>query len=338
MNVVDEFVQADAACRRARAAYPACDIVLLLDGRDEARHRRWTELSETIDVRLFDVRTNLYRRELGGLLVATHLDVFLASPADLWFKIDPDTFVRRSVRQVPASPCFFGTVQNEGFAPRPSLQGGCIAGTRASAQALADSQLLRSTRLADPADTWAGTNRVLQARAVHRGLVSFDFVHAWACEQAGIPLVDHAEIRSQWLSPPAEAAQYAVTHPHKHLHALGPDDPGDAVPASEQLVRIVEATVPTGSVVAVVADAAGADGGGRWTAVHLSCDGTTEEAIAAIEAARRNGATYVAIAADAACWRHDDAEGIGGYLRERYVCVTQQRVAALFELEPRRQP
>ena len=92
---------------------------------------------------------------------------------------------------------FFGTIQ--GGAPTPSLQGGCLGGTRDAALCLLASRALRSPQLADPQASWARGNPNLAAR-VDAGLVSFDFVHGWACRAATIPL-RNPEIRSEWRHP-----------------------------------------------------------------------------------------------------------------------------------------
>ena len=179
-----------------------------------------------------------------------HLDTALEGSARWWFKVDPDTVVRRAFTRLPADECFFGTIQ--GGAPGPSLQGGCIGGTRAAVERLATSRVLLSPKLSDFASTWARGNPNLLDRG-RAGFVSFDFVHAWACRELGIVLRDHPEIRSEWRQPPADPDRYAITHPHKSLDEDAERRVVDErSQLAERVVAMMRERVPGGARVAVV--------------------------------------------------------------------------------------
>src|SRR5205085_2084225 len=120
---------------------------------------------------------HLYAIEKGGLIVHAHLAAFLESDADCWFKIDPDTFVRRALVQTGERGGFFGTIQTRD--PRPVLQGGCIGGTRDVVRRLFDSGVLELPAVLRYEETWAANSPTVLKRA-KSGLACFDYLHAWA--------------------------------------------------------------------------------------------------------------------------------------------------------------
>jgi hypothetical protein len=203
MSVADEHDLVDDRLARLRAAYPDSRIVVFPE-----HCGAWPRGVEARPVE------RLYAVARGGLVVERHLEAFLASGCAWWFKVDPDTVAWRPLHHLPEDVCFFGSLQ-EGESG-PSLQGGCIGGTRAAAAALLESGALRSPLLLDPEASWARDHPNLAAR------VRFGLVHAWACRAAGIELRDHPEIRSEPRDPPADSWRWAFTHPHKWLDVEAP--------------------------------------------------------------------------------------------------------------------
>jgi hypothetical protein len=235
----------------------------------------------------------------------------------------------RRFRDLPRTTCFFGTIQ--GGNPGPSLQGGCIGGTRDAARALVESALLLSPALIDPERTWARGNPFLIDRA-RVGLVSFDFLLAWACRQAGIPLVAHPEIRSEWKQPPLDPSRYAITHPHKTL-----DLEAEARAArsrrqsAARLAKLIREQVPVGATIAVASKgdtrltAVGrrralhfpADESGGWAGFHPA---DSEHAIALLEDQRAAGVDHFALP-DTGNWWLEFYGGFAEYLATRHRLV-----------------
>jgi hypothetical protein len=313
---------ADRVARIARV-YPGCTVVLLTDtGADWSLGRRPAVLVTRA------TGGSLYALENGGRVVQVHLEAFLQTDARWWFKIDPDTVVRRAFADLPTETCCFGTVQ--GGNPGPSLQGGCIGGTRGAARRLA-SGLLGSPAILDPGATWGRGNPHVLARA-RNGLVSFDFIHAWACRELGIPLRDHPEIRSEWKRPPDDAERYAVTHPHKTL-----DEASErrAAAAREQAVGrvldMIDASVPPGATVAVVSKGDArltalprhtgrhfpSDAEGRWAGFHPT---DSSHALLLLAAERRRGSDHLVLPETAAWWL-EHYDGLARRLASRYMLV-----------------
>lgn len=300
MSVTDEVELVRDRVARLSRVHRGCRIVLLADGRSAAR-RSWPS-GPNVSIR--GCAKRLYGVENGGRVVQRHLEVFLESGASWWFKVDPDTVAWRRFRDLPLTTCFFGTIQ--GGNPGRSLQGGCIGGTRDAAEELVASSLLLSPVLLDPEATWASGNPFLIARAL-AGLVSFDFLLAWACRQAGIPLVAHPEIRSEWKQPPLDPSQYAITHPHKKLDL---EAEARAIRSrrrvAARLARLIRERVPLGATIAVASKgdirltAVGlrharhfpADDSGSWAGFHPA---DSAHAIALLEDERAAGVDHFAL-------------------------------------------
>jgi len=220
MSVVDEYDLVDDRVARLQAIYRDCRIVVLPE-----RCGAWPRGVEALPVE------RRYAVGKAGLVVERHLEAFLASGCAWWLKVDPDTVAWRPLQHLPEDACFFGTLHGQ------SLEGGCIGGTRAAAEALLESGALRSPSLLDPAASWAGDDPHLMARA-EAGLVSFSAVHAWACREAGIELRDHPEIRSELRHPPDDPWRWAFTHPHKWLDVEEEPLPvGERYAAGERIAR-----------------------------------------------------------------------------------------------------
>jgi hypothetical protein len=221
----------------------------------------------------------------------------------------------------------------QGGAPGPSLQGGCIGGTRAAVERLASSGILMSPKLSDFASTWARGNPNLLERG-RAGFVSFDFVHAWACRELGIVLRDHPDIRSEWRQPPADPDRYAITHPHK---SLDEDAEQRAVAERarivERVVAMMRECVPSGARIAVVSKGDErlmtlGDGtvrhfpgiGEAYAGFHPS---DSEHAVSLLERERVRGAEYFVMPATALWWL-DHYSGLARHLETRYRLVARR--------------
>jgi len=339
MSVVDELELVRARVARIRKAYPAARVVLLVDpvGSSTVPPNAWAG-GQHVEARL--TPPGLYAVARGGQVVQEHTASFLEGDARWWFKVDPDTVVRRALARLPREECFFGTLQ--GGAPGPSLQGGCIAGTRAAVERLATSGLLVSPQLRDFAATWAKGNPNLLERA-RAGLVSFDFVHAWACRKLGIALRDHPEICSEWRQPPTHPDRFAVTHPHKSLD----EDHEQRVAAerarvAERVVALMRERVPPGASAAVVSkgDERLTAVGGRSVRHFPAVDGMyagfhpsdSEHAVSLLEFERAHGAEYFVIPATALWWL-DYYTGLAHHLERRYrVVASEEGTGAIWSL------
>ena len=299
MSVTDERALVRDRVARLQRVHPGCRVVLLAEGSTDG----WP----TGDGIVVEHAGRLYPAGLGGAVVERHLEAFLDSGARWWFKVDPDTVAWRALASLPRERCFFGTVQ--GGKPLPSLQGGCVGGVRKAASALLRSGALRADALREPGRSWAEGNPNLLARA-EAGFVSFDFVHAWACREAGIPLVGHAEIRSEWRDPPERPWRYAVTHPHKTLDLAA--EIRAAVGrrrVAQRLAELLERELPPSATVAVVSkgDPAlvvrarhfPADERGEWAGFHPQ---DSDEALALLARAQEDGVDHFALPETGEWW------------------------------------
>lgn len=339
MGVVDEFALVQASLSRLQAAYPQAKRVLIVDAEATDVIDRWRRLSDSRTV----VRpaAGIYRRGRGGAVVDLHLRCFMSSGAEWWIKMDPDTFVRRPFESLPRPTSFSGTLQTG--VPRPSLQGGCIMGGREAVSRLLRSEVLRSRALLNYHATWATGNGVLLRRAREHGLVSFDFVHAWACESAGVPLENYAEINSQWLWSPVDGARYAVTHPHKQLDAVDcfgePDGTGCSPP---DLKALLSAILPADCAIGVFSRSKGIILSSHARSVNMTvgedprssseAQTASEEAITRVRAARAQGVTFVVIPASTRTW-FGGCCAFAEYLLNHYeVVFWQDDLALIFDL------
>jgi hypothetical protein len=306
MSVTDEYDLVDDRVARLQAAYRDSKIVLFPE-----HCGAWPHGVEARPVE------RLYPVANGGLVVERHLEAFIESGCAWWLKVDPDTVAWRPLHHLPDDVCFFGSIRSGEHGL--SLQGGCIGGTRAAAAALLASGTLRSPSLLDPEASWARGNPSLRAR-VEAGLVSFEFVHAWACRAAGIELRDHPEIRSEWRDPPVDAWRWAFTHPHKWL-----DVEAESLEVKEReaiawrLAELIERELPIGASVAVASKGVEslvhdvnrrarhfpADGSGDWAGFHPA---DSDEAIAMLERERLDGVDHFALPETGDWWlEHYDA-------------------------------
>jgi hypothetical protein len=320
MSVTDEYDLVEDRVARLQTTYRDCRVVLFPE-----HCGAWPSGVEVHPVE------RLYAVGKGGLVVERHLVAFVASGCAWWFKVDPDTVAWRPLHHLPEERCFFGTIQ--GGEPGPSLQGGCIGGTRSAAIALLESGALRSPSLLDPEASWARGNPNLAAR-VDAGLVSFDFVHAWACREAGIELRDHPEICSAWRDPPTDAWRWAFTHPHKWL-----DPDADTLNVRERravagrFADLIESKLPITASVAVVSKGDDslvkdmnrrarhfpADASGQWAGFHPA---DSDEAIAMLERERLDGVDHFALP-ETGDWWLEHYDGLADHLAARARLIAQ---------------
>jgi hypothetical protein len=342
MNVVREFEEVTASLAQIHLAYPDARIVLLADNADPILFRRWTSYA---DSRTQVIQTpGIYDIARGGHVVNEHLRAFLATDAGLWFKMDPDTLVRRRLTATPNGTCFFGTVQLG--LPRPSLQGGCIAARRAAVAELYESGVLGREELTQFERTWAEGNGVLLRRARERGLVSFDFIHAWACEHIGMPLVDHADIKSHWLRPPLRGERFAITHPHKNFYAATANTQTESEVSARvsTLQALLMTTLPPRCIAAMIGEPDGPEmaleertiwpfplrANGAYVGTHPR---DSSEAIQHIQVARQLGVQFLVVPASSRWWI-TDYRAFGKYLtRNSEVVFWQDDLALLFDLD-----
>ena len=341
MSVVDEFALVKASLSRLHAAYPNAQRVLLIDTEAVDAIARWRLHADSRTV--IRAACGTYRTERGGAVVELHLRSFMETGAEWWFKMDPDTLVRRPFVSPVCPTSFSGTLQMG--LPRPSLQGGCIVGGRPAVSRLLRSEALRSRDLLDYEGTWAKGNGVLLRRAREHGLVSFDFVHAWACERVGVPLDNHPEIKSQWLRPPSDGVRYAITHPHKNLHAVGgPGESGiEECGRLTDLEALLSAILPAKCVIAVVGESKSVSepscgrtlrtivsGRGRTSCTEIRTD--SDEAIDRVRVARAQGADFIVVPANARTW-FGYCRGFAEHLITHYeVVFWQDDLAIVFDL------
>jgi hypothetical protein len=196
-----------------------------------------------------------------------------------------------------------------------------------------ESGVLLSPELRVPERSWARGNPNLLDRA-RRGLVSFDFVHAWACHEIGIPLIEHPEIRSEWRRPPAEPDRYAITHPHKDLDEAA-DNLHEAKrrEVTRRLRELIRVSVPADATVAIVSKGdeslvgpgrSGtrhfpADQNGGWAGYHPA---DSAHAIRLLEDERARGTDHLALPETSEWWL-EYYDGLADHLSTRHRLVAR---------------
>ena len=193
-----------------RKHYPRSRVILRSDGDSDPR---FPILAQRHNVD-FRGESCLFNIENGGAVIERMLVIFFEKPARYLFKIDPDTVIHRRFRYLPVLSGLFGTLQCE--QETPSVQGGCMGFTRDAAEQILQSQMLRDSRLREPAkfiDDSPYFYRMAH-RAERCGLASFDWMVPWIASELGIAMYSFDEVNSGWrLAPPNPNQRYAVTHP-----------------------------------------------------------------------------------------------------------------------------
>jgi hypothetical protein len=196
--------------RDLRTYYSASRVILRSDGDPDPR---FPILAEQYNAD-FRAESRLFEIESGGAIIERMLELFFEKPTRYLFKIDPDTVIHRRFRYLPVRDGLFGTLQ--GRLKHPSIQGGCMGLTRTSAEQILRSNMLRDSRLKEPARFINDSPYFVRMahRANRCGLASFDWIVPWVARELGIPIFAFAEVNSGWKQPPPNHNQrYAVSHP-----------------------------------------------------------------------------------------------------------------------------
>lgn len=203
--------EAVAECLRdLREHYPVSRVILRSDGDQDPRLPALAE-SHNID---FRKESRLFEIENGGAIVERMLELFFEKPTRYLLKIDPDTVIHRRFHYLPARDGLFGTLQ--GRLKHPSVQGGCMGLTRAAAEQILQSNMLRDSRLKEPARFIDDSPYFIRMahRANRCGLASFDWIVPWVAHELGIPIYAFHEVNSGWkMAPTSQNGRYAVSHP-----------------------------------------------------------------------------------------------------------------------------
>jgi hypothetical protein len=193
-----------------RKHYSTSRVILRSDGDPDPRFPILAE-DHNVD---FRAELRLFGIENGGAIIERMLALFLERPTRYLFKIDPDTAIHRRFKYLPVSNGIFGTLQLEH--ETPSIQGGCLGFTRDAAELILQSQMLRDSRLREPAKFINDSPYFVRMahRANRCGLASFDWILPWIARELGIAIYPFDEVNSGWQQPPPNPDQrYAVTHP-----------------------------------------------------------------------------------------------------------------------------
>ena len=193
-----------------RKHYSASRVILRSDGDPDPR---FPILAKQYKVD-FRCEERLFGIENGGAVIERMLELFFAKPTRYLFKIDPDTVIHRRFQYLPVRSGLFGTLQCE--PDTPSIQGGCLGFTLDAAERILQSQMLRDSRLREPAKFISDSPYFFRMahRADRCGLASFDWILPWVASELGIPLYRFDEVNSGWQQPPPNPDQrYAVSHP-----------------------------------------------------------------------------------------------------------------------------
>lgn len=193
-----------------RKHYPKSRVILRSDGDPDPRFPLLSR-RHSVD---FRAESRLFGIENGGVVIERMLMLFLEKPTQYLFKIDPDTVIHRRFKYLPVPSGVFGTPQTE--QETPSIQGGCMGFTRDAAEQILKSEMLRDSRLREPAKFINDSPYFFRmAHRAHRcGLASFDWIVPWIASKLGISMYSFDEVNSGWQQPPPNPEQrYAVSHP-----------------------------------------------------------------------------------------------------------------------------
>lgn len=193
-----------------RKHYPESRVILRSDGDPDPRLPIIAKRHNTD----FRGESRLFGIENGGAVIERMLVIFLEKPTRYLFKIDPDTVIHRRFRYLPVRSGLFGTLQCE--QETPSVQGGCMGFTRDAAEQILRSEMLRDSRLREPAKFINDSPYFFRMahRADRCGLASFDWIVPWIAGELGIAIYSFDEVNSGWKQPPPNPEQrYAVSHP-----------------------------------------------------------------------------------------------------------------------------
>lgn len=193
-----------------RKHYSASRVILRSDGDPDPR---FPILAKNYQAD-FHGESRLFGIESGGAVIERMLLLFFEKPTRYLFKIDPDTVIHRRFQYLPVRSGVFGTLQTEQVTP--SIQGGCLGFTSDAAKQILQSEMLRDSRLKEPAKFIGDSPYFVRMadRANRCGLASFDWIVPWIASELEIPIYSFDEVNSGWKQPPTNPNQrYAVTHP-----------------------------------------------------------------------------------------------------------------------------
>lgn len=193
-----------------RKYYSASRVILRSDGDPDPRLPVLAKRNK-VD---FRGESRLFGIENGGAVIERMLELFLEQPTRYLFKIDPDTVIHRRFQYLPVRSGLFGTLQTEEVTL--SVQGGCMGFTRDAAEQILQSEMLRDSRLTEPAKFIDDSLYFVRMtdRANRCGLASFDWIVPWIACELGIPIYSFDEVNSGWQqAPPNPDQRYAVSHP-----------------------------------------------------------------------------------------------------------------------------
>lgn len=197
-----------------RKHYSASRVILRSDGDPDSR---FPILAKQYNVD-FRAESRLFGIENGGAVIERMFELFFETPTRYLLKIDPDTVIHRRFRYLPERDGLFGTPQ--GGEEHPSIQGGCMGITRAAAEQIMQSGMLRDDRLREPEKFISDSPYFVRMahRANRCGLASFDWMLPWIASELKIPIYPFDEVNSGWKQPPPNPNQrYAVSHPRAML-------------------------------------------------------------------------------------------------------------------------
>jgi hypothetical protein len=193
-----------------RKYYSGSRVILRSDGDPDPRLPVLAQRNK-VD---FRGESRLFGIENGGAVIERMLELFLEQPTRYLFKIDPDTVIHRRFQYLPVRSGLFGTLQTE--EETRSIQGGCMGFTRDAAEQILQSEMLRDSRLTEPAKFIDDSPYFVRMtdRANRCGLASFDWIVPWIASELTIPIYSFDEVNSGWQqAPPNPDQRYAVSHP-----------------------------------------------------------------------------------------------------------------------------
>jgi len=214
LQVYRDFSLAAGCLKRLRRAYPDSRVITLSDGDDDARYQSFEHLFGVE----YHKEKRLYCVGSGGEMLQRMFEIFLRKPTSYLIKIDTDTRVDRRFWRLPGDKALYGMYVK---GKRRVLQGGAIMIPFALAEKIHASRLLKSDELkSNPKGTWGRrlSERLYNERVDVLGLVGFEWVLKWVCDQMKINTKEFREIYSTWKIPcENKNLKYAVVHPDKEM-------------------------------------------------------------------------------------------------------------------------
>lgn len=203
-----------------RRHYPDSRIMVVSDGDPDPEYVPMTEKFRAE----YHLGERLYPWQNGGLMLDRMFELYMLKPARFLLKFDTDTGMHRRFRYLPDERlAWFGTRNTpKGESPLSWIQGGFVGFPHDTAELLYQTEIFRFESLKDYMATWAVFDMLVEKRVHELGLMSFEFVLRWGCEQLGIPTLQFDEVNSRFREPvPNDDLRYAVVHPYKEGNLKG---------------------------------------------------------------------------------------------------------------------